>query len=147
MTFDRRLARRAALWIGLAAAVFFGNLQLQTTLGERALAATGLEIHSLDEGLVLAAREDKPVLAVVSAIWCSSCRTFDRRVLADRAVHGAIDDGYVFVRLEHGSEEGKAFRKRYGVRGLPAFAVLRADGSLVERLPVDFDPDVFRAEL
>lgn len=147
MTFDRRLARRAAVWTGLALAVFFGNLQLQTMLGERALEATGLEIHTLDEGLALAAREDKPVLAVVSAIWCSSCRTFDRDVLADDAVRRAIDTDYVFVRIEHGSDEGKAFRRRYEVRGLPAFAVLRPDGTLVERLPVDFDPGAFRAEL
>ena len=147
MKFDRRLARWAAVWIGLAVVVWFANLQLQTTMGRKALAETGLEIYSLEEGLALAAREQKPVLAGLSAIWCSSCRTFDSEVLADSAVRAEIERDYVFVRVEYRSDEGEAFRERYGVRGFPVYVVLEPDGSFVEQVPTVYDPEAFRAEL
>lgn len=147
MKLDRRLARRVAFWVGLAAAVFFGNLQLQTHLSRKALDATGLEIHGYDEGLALAAAEGKPVLAGLAALWCSSCRTFDSKVLADSTVRAEIERDYVFVRVEYGSEEGKAFRERYDVSGFPVFLVLDPDGSLVKRVPTVFEPDEFRRSL
>jgi thiol:disulfide interchange protein len=140
---DRRFLRQALVWIGLAALVYFGNVQLQSWMGRRALEETGLEIHSYEEGLALAARQGKPVLAGLSAIWCSSCRTFDQDVLGDDQVRRAIEDDYVFVRVEYGDDEGKAFRERYGVSGFPVFLVLEPDGDLVRPIPTTYDADEF----
>lgn len=147
MQKDKALARKILTWAAIAALVYFGNVQLQTWLGHRALANTGLEIHTLEEGLSLAASSDRLVLADVSAIWCSSCRTFDSKVLGDEDVRKLIDARYVFVRIEHESDEGKAFRERYDVQGFPRLLVLDANGELVARLPTVFDPVVFRTSL
>jgi thiol:disulfide interchange protein len=147
MQKDKALFRKILTWIGIAALVYFGNVQLQTWLGHRALQATGLEIHTLDEGLSLADASDRLVLANVSAIWCSSCRTFDREVLGDEAVRQLIESEFVFVRLEYESAEGKAFREDYGINGFPRVLVLDPDGRLLTRLPTVFDAGVFRAAL
>ena len=42
MRKDQALPRKILTWAAIAAAVYFGNVQLQTFLGHRALAATGL---------------------------------------------------------------------------------------------------------
>ena len=139
----RRFWRRAVLWAVIALAVYFGTVEVQTWLGRRALEDTGLEVHTLEEGLAQARREDKLVLATVAAIWCPSCRKLDRDVLADEDVRSVVEDDYVFVRLEYESDEGKAFRERYDVSGFPRVVVLDADGSLLRRLPTTYDPEEF----
>lgn len=140
---NSRLWRRLLIWAAIAAAVYFGNVQVQTWLGERARVATGLESCSLDEGLARAAASDRLVLADLSAVWCSSCRAFDRRVLADPGVQRVLEEKFVFVRVEYESDEGKAFRERYSVRGFPRILVLDAQGTLVRVLPAVDDPATF----
>jgi thioredoxin-related protein len=147
MRKDKALTRKILTWVAIAALVYFGNVRLQTWLGHRALAGTGLEIHTLEEGLSLASETDRLVLADVSAIWCSSCRTFDKEVLGDDAVRQLIESEFVFVRLEYESDEGKAFREAYEVKGFPRLVVLDAEGTLVSRLPTVYDPVIFRASL
>ena len=147
MRLDKSLLRRILTWVAIAAAVYFGNVRLQTWLGHRALAETGLQVHTLEEGMQVAAGSDRLVLVDVSAIWCSSCRTFDREVLADPAVRGLIEERFVFVRLEYESDEGKAFREEYGVKGFPRLLVLDADGGVVAHLPTVYDPAIFRQSL
>ena len=144
---EKALLRTILTWEAIAALVYFGNVQLQTWLGHRALTATGLEVHTLETGLDLAASTDRLVLADVSAIWCSSCRTFDRKVLADERVRKLIEERYVFVRLEYESEEGKAFRELHDIKGFPRLVVLDAEGNLIARLPTVYDPESFRASL
>ena len=147
MKVGRVFWRRVTLWGGIALAVYFANLGVQTHLGRRALEATGIEVHSLEAGLQLAAQQDRLVLATVSAIWCPSCRTLDRQVLADASVRSLIDQDYVFVRLEYASNEGKDFRNRYDVKGFPRVVVLDADGALLERLPTTYEASVFLEHL
>ena len=147
MRKDQALPRKILTWAAIAAAVYFGNVQLQTFLGHRALAATGLEILDLESGFSAAAESDKLVLADLSAIWCSSCRTFDRKVLGDEGVRSLIDERYVFVRVEYESDEGKMFRERYGVKGFPRLLVIDAEGNLVAQLPTTYDPSVFKTSL
>lgn len=147
MRLSWALLRQVLVWSAIAAAVYFGNVRVQTWLGQRALAETGLAVHSLDEGLRRAATEDRLVLADVSAIWCSSCRSFDRKVLADPQVRDLIDERFVFVRLEYESDEGRAFSERHGISGFPRLVVLDATGRLVARLPTVYDPSVFRHSL
>src|SRR3546814_15066895 len=60
----------------LIAMVYFGNVQLQTWLGKRALEQTDLQFLGIEQGLAQGRREHKPVLVDFSAIW----RSEERRV-------------------------------------------------------------------
>ena len=128
----------------LLVAAYFINVEVQSLLGRRALAATGLQTHGLKEALEKAGTESKWVLADLSAIWCPSCRAFDRNVLGDPSVKKAINRNFVFARIEYESEQGKAFQKRYGVSGFPNLLILDAQGEMIEHLPLTLDPQAFR---
>lgn len=128
-------------------AAYFINVEVQSYLGRKAVAATDLTMHSLEEAKNLAAKSDKLVLADLSAIWCPSCRSFDKRVLSDAQVQAAIDEKYVFARIEYESDAGVAFRERFKVNGFPRLFVLDSNGDLVRELKVSFQPDTFRQQL
>jgi len=123
---------------------YFGNVELQSYLGRKAVEDTGFPPRSLEQALALARAEDKLVLADMSAIWCPACRKLDRVVFADPAVQAAIRKSYVFTRIEYESAEGEAFMDEYDLRGFPTLVILDADGRLIRELPVTFDPEQFR---
>ena len=129
------------------AVVYFGNVEVQSYLGRKAVAATGLEPVSLEQALVQARADDRLVLADMSAIWCPSCRRLDKKIFGNPAVQQAIRAKYVFSRIEYESDEGEAFMETYGVRGFPTLLILDAQGNLIRELPVTFDPEQFVANL
>ena len=129
------------------AALYFINVEVQTRLGEKALAATGLETYSLDEAFAKARAENKLVLADLSAIWCPTCRNLDKQVFSDETVKEAIRRNYVFARIEFESDEGEAFQQRYDTRSFPSLLVLSPSGELVRELPVTTEPAAFISAL
>ena len=137
-------------WVGgglLMLTAYLVNVQVQTWLGEKALRESGLDIKSLDEALALAESQSKLVLADLSAIWCSSCRTLDQRVFSDPEVRNVLAEKYVFARIEYETEEGKAFRQRHQTVGIPVLLVLDTAGNKVRELDVVLDPQKFREQL
>ena len=54
---------------------------------------------SLEEGLAVARREQKPVLVDMWATWCKNCLVMDQTTLADGSVKTALD-GYVKVKFQ-----------------------------------------------
>jgi thiol:disulfide interchange protein len=82
---------------------------------------------SLDEGLAVARREQKPVLVDMWATWCKNCLTMDKTTLADPAVKAALS-GYVKIKFqaEHLDESpAREVIERFGGIGLPTYAILR----------------------
>jgi len=135
---------------GLAAVVligYFTMVEVNTYLGKKTLEKTGLEILPLEAAFLKAKEQDKPILADLSAIWCPTCRRLDAQVLSDPAVKERIHDQFIYARIEYESEEGKAFQKRYGVSGFPNLLILNADGSIVRKLAMTFEPEDFLKQL
>ena len=130
-------------YVVIIAVFYFGNIEVQSYLGRKAMAETGLTMLSLDEALTKARAENKLVLADLSAVWCSSCRKLDKSVLSNQQVKAAIEKKYIFSRIEYESPEGKAFMAQYQVRGFPTLVVIDAEGSKVSVLPLTFDPGQF----
>lgn len=126
---------------------YFINVEVQSRLGERALASTGLVSHPLPAALARAKAESKLVLVDVSAIWCPSCRTLDREVFANADVRRRLTDNFVFTRLEYESPEGQSFLKDHEASGFPTLWLLDGSGQMLRRLQVTFDPAAFLAQL
>lgn len=127
--------------------VYFGNVELQTYLGKKALEDLNIPKLSLEEALTQAKRENKLVLADMSAIWCPSCRKLDQEVLSNTKVQTAIEQHFVFSRIEYESEAGKAFMAKYDVSAFPTLLILDANGQKVRKLPLTFSPEQFIAYL
>jgi cytochrome c biogenesis protein CcdA len=82
---------------------------------------------SLEEGLAIAQREQKPVLVDLWATWCKNCLTMDKTTLADPEVKAALDR-YVKVKYQAEQPDERPARDvmdRFGAIGLPTYVVLR----------------------
>ncbi len=130
-------------YIAIPLVVYFGNVEIQSYLGNKALEEVSLPKLSLEEAMSQAKAEDKLVLADMSAIWCPACRKLDRQVLSKEAVQEAVNERYVFSRIEYESDAGKAFMEKYGVSAFPTLLVLDADGNKLSKLPLTFSPEQF----
>ncbi len=131
----------------LGLALYFGNIELQSYWGRQALAQTGLVSVPLADALVRAKAENKLVLLDISAIWCSSCRKLDNTVFSDGKVKKAINDRFIFTRLEYESDEGQRFLEKNDVSGFPTVWILDSSGGVVKQVNISFDPVVFLGEL
>jgi len=135
------------VYIAIMGAVYFGHGELQSFLGQRALEQLTLEQLSYDAALIRSSESGKPVLLNVSALWCPSCRKLDSKVLSDPDVQQAIEDNYVFSRVDYDTPEGELMRKLYPIRGVPTLLVLDSEGNALRRLPLTFNPDAFERSL
>jgi len=81
---------------------------------------------SLAEGLMVAQREQKPVLVDMWATWCKNCLVMDQTTLADQRVKAALD-GYVKVKYQAeqlDEEPARSILARFDAVGLPAYVIL-----------------------
>lgn len=143
MANRRSTVYRIVIAVAVVIAAYFIMVEVQTRLGKKALAATGLVSLPLEDALIRAAGENKLVLADLSAIWCPSCRALDKNVFADSRVKDAITQKFVFSRIEYESPEGEAFMERYDVHRFPTLLLLQPGGDVVRQLPITSDPDSF----
>jgi cytochrome c biogenesis protein CcdA len=82
---------------------------------------------SLEEGLAMARREQKPVLIDMWATWCKNCLTMDKTTLANADVKNALS-GYVKIKYQAEDPDApptKALLQRLSAPGLPAYAILK----------------------
>lgn len=136
-----------AILVAVMVAAYFINVEVQSWMGRKALAETGLVMLSLDDALTKAKQENKAVLVDMSAIWCPTCRKLDKTILSNVLVKQAISEKYVFSRIEYESDEGSAFMARYNVRGFPTLLILDANGAALKQLNLTFVVDEFIAQL
>lgn len=145
------LLTKRAIWICvcavMATAGYLGHTAWQTKRGEAALQATALQFLPLQQALVLAQAVGKPVLVDFSAIWCPTCRALHADVFTDIAVKQAITTGFVLSRVDYEAPGARAFMQRYAVQGFPTLLALSADGQLLRRIPISFDPATLAATL
>lgn len=142
---------KRTLWLCVAAVivtiVYFGHTEWQARRGQAALKATALQFLSLDQALVVAQAQGKPVLVDFSAIWCPTCRALHADVFTDAAVKQAITTGFVLARVDYDEPEARAFMQRYAVQGFPTLLALSSDGRLLRRVPISFNPAALAATL
>jgi thiol:disulfide interchange protein len=126
---------------------YYGNITVQTYLGQQAIDETGLEILSLEQALEIAESSNKLVLVDMSAIWCPNCRKLDQQVFSDEQVKTQLNQGFVYARVEYDSPEGKTFMQNYQVSGFPTLLVLNTKGEKLVQLPINYEPLPFLAAL
>ncbi|CAM2011689.1 thioredoxin family protein [Acanthopleuribacter pedis] len=138
---------RILIYALLGIGAYFVNVEVQSYLGRRAFAETGLPAAPLTDTLTAAKENNRLVLAAVSADWCPSCRHFDEAVLTEQRVKDTILENYQFTRVDFESESGLALRKEFGIRGIPSMLVLDGEGQLVTQLTAVDDPSLFLEQL
>lgn len=74
-----------------------------------------------------AAREDKPILLGISAVWCHWCHVMDETTYSDSDVIASINNDYVAIRVDN--DERPDVNSRYNMGGWPTTAFLSPDGT------------------
>ncbi|HWF66024.1 MAG TPA: thioredoxin domain-containing protein, partial [Acidobacteriaceae bacterium] len=86
------------------------------------------------EAFARAAREDKPVLLDIGAVWCHWCHVMDRESYEDPALAAVVNEHYVAIKVDR--DERPDVDSRYqaavqaisGQGGWPLTAFLTPDG-------------------
>ncbi|HEX5480180.1 MAG TPA: DUF255 domain-containing protein [Dehalococcoidia bacterium] len=76
-----------------------------------------------------AAREDKPVLLGISAVWCHWCHVMDETSYSDADVIGLINERFVPIRVDN--DQRPDINARYNMGGWPTTAFLTPKGELM----------------
>lgn len=97
-------------------------------------AAVGEELVRV--ALNRATQEEKRVLAVFGANWCSDCRALDALFKSDPAIAAQLRESYLLVKLDVGRNEiprkNSALIERFGAAietGIPVLVVVDAQGT------------------
>jgi thioredoxin-related protein len=81
--------------------------------------------------LKIANDENKPVMLMAYATWCTHCNVMKTTVLADQNVADFYNKNFICTWLNAEKEEGITIRKRYNVRAFPTFLFLDKNGELL----------------
>jgi uncharacterized protein YyaL (SSP411 family) len=81
------------------------------------------------ETFALAAREDKPILLAISAVWCHWCHVMDETSYSDERVIAKINERFVPVRVDN--DVRPDINARYNMGGWPTTAFLAPDGMTI----------------
>ena len=87
-----------------------------------------------DEAFALAAREDKPILLDIGAVWCHWCHVMDRESYEDPKLAAIVNKHYIAIKVDR--DERPDVDARYqaavsaiaGQGGWPLTAILMSDG-------------------
>jgi uncharacterized protein YyaL (SSP411 family) len=79
-----------------------------------------------EEAFRRAAREEKPLLLSISAVWCHWCHVMDETSYSDREVIDLINRNYVPVRVD--SDRNPDINSRYNQGGWPTTVFLNPEG-------------------
>jgi FKBP-type peptidyl-prolyl cis-trans isomerase 2 len=88
-------------------------------------------LEGLDQALAEAKTADKPVVLVLYADWCGFCKKLFNETVVDPRVK-VLKDRFVWVKVN--SEKEKELYQRYGQQGYPLTVLLKADGTVAEKI-------------
>jgi thioredoxin:protein disulfide reductase len=119
------VSRRQLLLAGLAVLGMGG-----AWAGSRGQAAAIDWLHDEDRAFAESRRTGKPVLVEAWAEWCTACKLMDRNSWSDPAVQREVRERFVPLRLDftEDSPTTDAWRRQYGVDGLPTLLACKAPG-------------------
>jgi len=114
---------------------------------------SGLSWVKYDKGLVLAAKENKPILIDFYTNWCGWCKKMDRETFSNDSVAQYLNDRFITVRVNaesnemlatgNGSLSEKDLSRSFGVRGYPTYWFLKSNGEKINNISGYSPPDRF----
>lgn len=99
---------------------------------------------SYDAARAESARTNKPILAYFTAGWCAPCQEMKHTTWADKNVDAALRD-FVPVKIDIDREQDLA--RKFAVRAVPAYAVVRESVDVVKQAEGAMEPAEFVAWL
>ncbi len=98
---------------------------------------------TFDAAQQAAASEGKLIFIDFYTTWCEPCKRLDATTWTDAAVGKLVGDKAVALKID-AEKEGRELAKRYKVDAYPTLLLLKADGTLVDRMVGFMEPKPFR---
>jgi thioredoxin-related protein len=123
-----------------------GSREVSKTSGDAlSKGAVGMWLP-FNEGMALAAKENKHVVIDFYTTWCHWCKVMDRETFSNPEVKKYLAEHFITIRINAESTKEKvsykgeeltpvALARKFGVRGFPSLAYLDRDGELVWVVP------------
>ena len=138
-------ARTAAILVVISL-VAIGLVAFLNDTGSSASAGSGkITWHSFDEGVALAAKENKKVLVDVYTDWCVWCKKMDSDVYTNDGVGKALASNFIAVKLNAESSKDltyngqkideTSFARAMGVTGYPTTLFLEPGARPITKIP------------
>lgn len=89
-------------------------------------------VSSFDEAKGISRRTGKPIFINFYAKWAGPCQAMDKMVFSDEAFAKYMDDNFVNYFVDVKSPEGKEMVREYGVQSYAYYAVVDANGKMIQ---------------
>jgi len=141
-------------WIGILLAVVACIIVVKSCGGKGGTGGGGGESVEggvqmwipFNDGMALAAKEQKPVVIDFYTGWCHWCKVMDKETFSNSEVKKYLAENFVTIRVDAESRTGELVYKgqtytpvdlarNFGVSGYPSLAYLGRDGELVTVVP------------
>lgn len=87
-------------------------------------------LSGLQEQLTIAEKNQQPLVAIIHADWCASCKNFERKVLADPTIQQKLTHyRAVAVDITKNDEANQLFLKQFDLVGPPAILFFDSHGN------------------
>lgn len=93
----------------------------------------------------LALQQDKPIMIVFGASWCTFCHKLERETLGDRRIAALIEREFIPVHLDFNKEERVA--KILEVERLPSTVILTPQADLLLKFDGYAEPKEYQSSL
>jgi putative disulphide-isomerase len=97
-------------------------------------AQTNFQELTLEKALEKAKGENKKVFVDCYTSWCGPCKMMAEKVLPLKEVGEYMNERFVCIKVDMEKGEGPDLARKYKVTAYPTFLVLKADGSLMQRV-------------
>ena len=89
---------------------------------------------TMEEGIAVATRENKPLFVDGWAEWCEACKKMDVTTFQDPQLRMVLKKNWVLVKLDFTelTPEQEILAEKYGMQGLPAAVLLPPDGDVTK---------------
>jgi len=122
------------------------SLALLAGCAEKSSDSGGLfEKLTVEEALKKAQEQNKLVFIDFYADWCGPCRQMDRETFSDPKIQEWLRQRFVCIKINH--DHNKELVRKYGVRSLPTFVLLTADGNQLPSVTGGSSPERFKARI
>lgn len=113
------------MWVRRTVFSVMGMLLLGLAPSAGANPPVGPWVTDLEKGMAIAQRENKPVVVMFSAVWCTPCEEMKKSVFPDSTVQQTLAS-WVPVYLDEA--QASDLVKRFKIEGFPTFVLLTNKG-------------------
>lgn len=91
-------------------------------------------VHSLEEALVQAKKENKPIFMDAYTVWCGPCIKMNKEVFIKKEVGDFYNENFINVKMDMEKGEGIALTDKYMVFLYPTLLFLDKNGEEIHRV-------------